>query len=279
MAHRGRSRGKPRKAGQRTPSGQFSRADRLIADINPYRDRHRIETVDAALSSQMLLICCRPADAWSREERDIMLSSASTARDPDLAYLPGIALKRGLFQFLDAEGRSHDGRELRQAADIYAGLHRQVWGRLTDDIEQALNSYYGPGAFELLLEVGRVNAPAPPATHFRQLVSGTPAGTSQAELVPEEYERRRLRLADRYGQARAELAKARPRAVAIVENVVIWAIEPDFMRLGATPTARSQDDQQIFVAGLKRLAEHFGLFDPRAKTRPRRVYPLAIAAE
>jgi hypothetical protein len=57
------------------------------------------------------------------------------ARNPNLGYLAGIAFERGLLAFTDPSGTFRDGRELLQAADIYAGLHRQVWGRLTADID------------------------------------------------------------------------------------------------------------------------------------------------
>jgi hypothetical protein len=54
-----------------------------------------------------------------------------------------------------------------------SGCTVQVWGRLAEGIEQALTRRYGADAFQLLLEVGRVDAPAPPASHFRRLVAGT----------------------------------------------------------------------------------------------------------
>jgi hypothetical protein len=263
-------RGRSRKAGRRTPSGQLSRADHFQAEpLNPYAISQRLRLIDPPIFKQIQLIARVPEKARTREEHDILLVNASRARNPNLGYPVGIAFERGLFRFTDPSGETHDGRELLQAADIYAGLHRQVWGRLTDDIEAALDDRYGPGAFDLLLEVGRVNAPAPPATHFRQLVAGTAAPVGDPD--PEEYQRKRLRLADRYGAARALLNKTGLRVLLVVENVVIEGITPAFLRPGHTPTAGSVQDREAFVAGLKALAEHFGLFDPKARNRAQRV--------
>jgi len=262
MARRGRFR----KAGPRAPSGRASRAKRFAAEpMSLFAVAQRLAAVDPETSEQILLIGCRPEAAWSGRERDIVLCSTSRARNPNLTYLPGIAFERGLLAFTDAAGEAHDGHELLQAGDIYVGLHRQVWGRLTEDIERALTSRYGPDAFDLLLEVGRVSAPAPPSSHFRQLVAGTPVPLSAAD--PDERERRRLRLADRYGEARAVLTRVSLTALLIVENVVIEGIEPSFLRAGQVRTANSIEAQEAFVAGLRALAEHFGLFDKRANDR------------
>jgi hypothetical protein len=256
----------------------LARAQRFAAEpINLHVLRHKLELIDQTTSDRLLSISCQPETAWSREEQDIVLASTSRVRaTPTLGNLPGLAFELGLFRFTDASGHRHDGRELQQAADIYAGMHRQVWGKLSADIEASLTERYGSEAFVLLLEVGRVTSPPPPASHFRALVAGTPAAAGEfGEADPEEYLRRRLRLADRFAAARADLAKAHRRAPAIVENIVVWGILPNFLdpeqtqAHGPVALSRALDDQAVFVAGLKALAEHFGLFDHRHEARRR----------
>ena len=181
----------------------------------------------------------------------------------------GVALERGLFKDCgNTSNASKDGRELHDAADIYAGLHRQVWGRLDDDIESAITRRWGHRAFELLLEVGDVKAPAAPASHFRQLVAGTASPPGESD--PGKYLLKRQRLADRYGEAREQLTRTSLTALLIVENVVIEGMKPCFLCAPGTPlTARSIELQEAFVAGLKALADHFGLFDHRETRRQR----------
>jgi hypothetical protein len=256
MARRGRSR----KAGRRTPNGRISKAG-AAEPINWHQYIQRLAAVDPIISSQTLCIVCRREEDWSREEQEQVAYTVQRAKNPYLSYPAGIAFELGLFR---AQG-SHDGRELMRAADIYAALHRQVWGHLTDDIERALADNYG--GIDLLLEVGRVNAPAPPASFFRQLVAGTPPPPGETDpeehrTDPEEYRRKRLRLADRYGAARAVLMRDL-FVLNIVEAVVIEGAKPSFLHAGRAVTARGLQDRDDFVAGLKALAEHFGLFDDR----------------
>jgi len=256
-------RGRFRKTGRRTPSGRLSQAAHE-AEHNPYLAYQRLRVLDPDVAEQYLKIVCRPAAARSKEEQAIVVVSTNRAHNPNLGYLPGLAFERGLFRNTDGAGEVHDGRELLQAADIYARLHRQVWGKLSADIEKAL----GPDDVELLLEVGRVTAPAPPVSHFRVFVAGTPAAADDPD--PEEYLRRRLKLADRHAAARACLMEVGLAALLIVENVVVEGITPIFLRSGALRTAKSQRDEQNFVAGLRALAEHFGLFErERGKERGR----------
>jgi len=256
-------RGRFRKTGRRTPSGRLSQAGHE-AEHNPYLAYQRLRVLDPDVAEQFLKIVCRPAAARSKEEQAIVVVSTNRAHNPNLGYLPGLAFERGLFRNTDGAGEVHDGRELLQAADIYARLHRQVWGKLSADIEKAL----GPDDVELLLEVGRVTAPAPPVSHFRVFVAGTPAAADDPD--PEEYLRRRLKLADRHAAARACLMEVGLAALLIVENVVVEGITPIFLRSGALRTAKSQRDEQNFVAGLRALAEHFGLFErERGKERGR----------
>src|SRR6516225_12191925 len=253
-------RGRFRKTGRRTPSGRLSQAAHE-AEHNPYLAYQRLRMLDPEMAEQFLKIVCRPAAARSKEEQAIVVVSTNRAHNPNLGYLPGLAFERGLFRNTDGAGEVHDGRELLQAADIYARLHRQVWGKLSADIEKAL----GPDDVELLLEVGRVTAPAPPVSHFRVFVAGTPAAADDPD--PEQYLRRRLKLADRHAAARACLMQFGLASLLIVETVVIEGITPSFLRPGeARNTAIARRDQQNFVGGLRALAEHFGLFE-RGKER------------
>jgi hypothetical protein len=80
--------------------------------MSPFAVAQRLAAVDPTISEQIISIGCRPERAWSREEQDIVLCSTSRARNPNLAYLPGIAFERALFAFTDAAGEAHDGREL-----------------------------------------------------------------------------------------------------------------------------------------------------------------------
>jgi hypothetical protein len=264
MARRGRSR----KAGRREPNGRKSRAG-AAESVNWHQYIQRLAAVDPIISSQTLCIVSRREGDWSREEHEQVALTLKRAKNPNLSYPVGIAFELGLFRFTNAQG-SHDGRELMRAADIYAGLHRQVWGHLTDDIERALADNYGPaangsaGGIDLLLEVGRVGAPAPPASFFRQLVAGT--ATPPGEADPEEYQRKRLRLADRYSAARAVLMRDL-LGLNIVEAVVVEGARPSFLQAGHPLTGRGLVDRDAFVAGLKALAEHFGLFDHRSDRR------------
>jgi len=68
-------------------------------------------------------------------------------------------------------------------------------------------------------------------------------------------------------RARSVLTRVSLTALLIVENVVIEGIEPSFLRAGQVRTANSIEAQEAFVAGLRALAEHFGLFDKRANDR------------
>ncbi len=217
--------------------------------------------IDPASAARTLPILGIPETARSRQEQDIVHASVARTRDPLLGSLVGLAFKRRLFA--DADG---EGRELVQAADIYAALHRQVWGKLPADIEADLTKRYGHNAFNLLLEVGRVREPAPPASNFRKLVGETPGPPGDTD--PAEYLKRRLRQADRYGAGRAVLYGSKgetQRRGAVVENIVIWAIEPAFLRAGEARTARVVDEQVAFVSGLRALAEHYQLFDRRER--------------
>ncbi len=218
--------------------------------------------MDPASAARTLPVLRIPEPARTREEQDIVLATIARSRDPLLGSLVGLAFKCGFFG--NADG---DGRELLQAADIYTALHRQVWGKLPADIEADLRKRYGHDAFNLLLEVGVVRrGPAPPASHFRKLVGETPGPPGETD--PAEYLKRRLRHADRFGAGRAVLygkTGEYQRRGAVVENVVIWAIEPAFLRVGEIRTARVVDEQAAFVSGLRALAEHFELFDRRGR--------------
>jgi hypothetical protein len=258
-------RGRFRKTGRRTPSGRLSQAGQQ-PDHNPFLLAQRLRVVDPGLAEAFLALACRPEAARSQEEQAIVVLGTQRAHNPNLAYPPGIAYERGLFRNTDAAGETHDGRELLQAADIYVGLHRSVWGKLSDDIEADITRRWGPRAFELLLEVGRVNAPAPPASHFRQLVAGTPAPLTDPD--PDQYLRRRLRLADRYAAARTVLLQLSLLSLHVVEAIAIEGRTLGFLKAGTPRTASSVRDEQAFVAGLKALADHFGLIE-RAKQRIR----------
>jgi hypothetical protein len=264
-------RGRFRKTGRRTPSGRLSQAGHET-EQNPYQTYQRLRVLDPVVAENFLRIVCRPPTARSKEEQAIVVLGTGQAHNQNLGYPTGIAFERGLFRFTDSSGQ-HDGRELVQAADIYARLYRQVWGKLNKDIEAAL----GPDDVELLLEVGRVTAPAPPASHFRVFVAGTAAAVDDPD--PEQYLRRRLKLADRYAAARACLMQLSLASLLIIENVVIEGITPAFLRAGEARSASSERDAQAFVCGLRALAEHFGLFDRGKSSRIRgeRSDELAVA--
>ena len=260
-------RGRFRKTGRRTPTGRISQAN-AESEHNPYLTAQRLRVLFGPEAAERhLAIVRRPPAARSKEEQAIVVADKVRAHNPNLGYPPGIAYEKGLFRSTDSSGQVRDGRELLQAADIYVTLHRTVWGKLTQDIEADITRRWGSRAFELLLEVGRVNAPAPPASHFRQLVAGTPAPVSDPD--PEQYLRRRLRVADRYGAARACLMQVGLLALHIVEDVAIEGRTLGFLQAGTTRTATTVRDEQAFISGLKALADHFGLFEQRGRERTR----------
>ena len=99
-----------------------------------------------------------------QEDRDILLVNTLRARNQNLAYLPGIALARCRSASPMWGATIINGRELLQSADIYAGLHRQVWDKLSQDVEEALKSRHS-AAVELLLEApGWAPRRRPPVT-------------------------------------------------------------------------------------------------------------------
>lgn len=153
-----------------------------------------------------------------------------------------------------------DGSELVQAADIYAGLHRQVWGKLSDDIEKDLARRH-PAGLAALLENGPIRSPPRTASQFRQWVPENPVPAD--DLDPDEDRARRLKYADRYAAARETLLRAGLTSLHIVEHVVIDGIKPYFLRPGAVRTARNLEDEKALLAGLKALADHFGLAGKR----------------
>ncbi len=286
-----KKRGRPRKTGvSRKPCGQI-RSD----GGTEHSAMQREARFDPASAARTLPILQIPETARSRQEQDTVDCTVARGRDPLLGSLVGLAFKRNLFRwfncrtcgetelFIDrkkcfgCQRRFDDedktlsgaGGELLRAADIYAALHRQVWGKLPADIEANLTERYGRHAFNLLLELGRVRGPAPPASHFRKLVGETPGPPGETD--PAEYLKRRLRHADRFGASRAVLYGRTgefQRRGAVVENVVIWAIEPAFLRAGEVRSARVVDEQTAFVSGLRALAEHYELFDRRERDRP-----------
>ncbi len=283
-----KKRGRPRKTGV----SRFRNGEIRSDGGTEYGAMQREARFDPASASRTLPTLRIPETARTRQEQDTVHATVARTRDPLLGSLLGLAFKRNLFRWfncrtcgetelfidrkkcLGCQRRFDDedkalsgaGGELLQAADIYAALHRQVWGKLPADIEAALLKDYGPDAFNLLLELGRVRGPAPPASHFRKLVGETPRPTGETD--PAEYLKRRLRHADRFGAARAILygrTGEYQRRGAVVENVVIWAIEPAFLRTGEVRTARIVDEQIAFVSGLRALAEHYQLFDRRER--------------
>jgi len=257
MAHRGRKR----HAGSRGTNDRLSRAGRSTDDApNYYLAAQRIEPVDPRLAAECRQHACIPEGNRTRKGQDILLAATARAKPPNLSFPVGIAFEQGLL----ARNSDDDGRELLQAADIYAGLHRQVWGKLPADIEADITRRWGPDAWRMLLEVGRVSAPAPPASNFRKLVGQTPLG-SDGQGDPEEYLRRRLRYADRYAAAREALQRSGLDALAIVENLVIDGVTPQFLRPGMVRTDRSVSDHGALVRGLTALANTFGLFDGRRR--------------
>lgn len=198
--------------------------------------------------------CCR----HHREAQDIVLATTAPARNPNLSvpFPIGAAFERGLLALGPHDGNT-DGRELFRAADIYARLHRRVWGKLNKDIEAAL----GPDDTALLREVGPVHSPHPPHSNFRKLVGETPIPAGEAD--PETYLRDRLRDADRYAASRTTLQNEGLHCLLMVEHVVIDGITPTFLQAGVTLTARGAEDRRCLVHGLLALAKSYGLFDRR----------------
>jgi hypothetical protein len=111
-----------------------------------------------------------------------------------------------------------------------------------------------------------VNAPAPPASHFRELVAGNPAPPGSSD-DPEEYERRRLRLADRHGAARTVLMQTSLLALNIVEMVAIDRFMPGFLRAGHTPSVALAQDLAAFIERLRALADLFETVGRRKRRR------------
>ena len=258
MAHRGRKRN----TGSRGTNGRLSRAGRSTDDApNYYLAAQRIESLDPVLAAECRQHACIPEQHRTRKGQDILLATTARAKPPNLSFPVGRAFEAGLLSL----GPDSDGRELLQAADVYASLHRVVWGPLPKDIEADITRRYGHDAWRMLLEVGRVAAPAPPASNFRKLVGQTPT-PNDGQSDPEEYLQRRLRHADRYAAARAALQREGLDSLAIVENHVLDGFTPQFMRPGVPHTARSISDHSALVRGLTALANIFGLFDRRSRT-------------
>jgi hypothetical protein len=295
-----RHRGRHRKDGPRQGNGQPSRAVNLRLDLNEYwASRHRqikpeakTET-DAILKRPALSLDCpecgavrgtscfgfgvpgflvplhdaRYTKALLAEnfitpvERDILKHNHAQARNKHLGYPTGIAFERGLFR---GQG-SDDGRELVDAADIYAALHHLAWRDLASDIRSALETKYGPDAFNILLQVGRVMRPAPPNSHFEKLIGKTPPPPDHR--TPEEIAKYRLSASRRYTAAWQALHNAGLAAKLIVDRVVIDGAQPSWVRSSPQPGTQAELDQQAFVAGLKAIADEFDLFAIRRDRR------------
>jgi hypothetical protein len=257
--------------------------------MNFHLAAHRIESFDPDGAAKARSILSRPEATRSREDHDALSAVSTRARSSNLGYLAGRAFERGMFRMLvcrsctedqfsfgqfkcircgrlfdqiDADVQ-RDGRELLQAADIYAGLHRQVWGKLSKDIEEVLAARFPHGSLDLLKETGPIRRPAPAASQFRKWVAEDPAPVDDSD--PEKYEARRMKLIGRYAESREVLLKRGLHCLAVVENVVIDGIEPAFLRSGQACTDQSAADQLALSAGLWALADHYGLFDKRIK--------------
>jgi len=259
--------------------------------MNFHLAAHRIESFDRDAAAKARAILSRPEATRSREDHDTLGAVGARARNPNLSYLSGRAFERGMLRMLvcrsctedqfafgqlkcircgrifdriDAEVQ-RDGRELLQAADIYAGLHRQVWGKLSKDIEEVLTVRFPHGSLDLFKEAGPVRRPAPAASQFRKWVAEDPAPIDDSD--PKEYESRRTKLIGRYAESREVLLKSGQHCLAVVENVVIDGIEPAFLRSAQPQTDQSAADQIAFSAGLWALADCYGLFDRRVKAK------------
>jgi len=270
MARRGRSR----KDRPRTPTGQPSRAGRSATDtaINALLLAHRLDPIDAEAADKIrdaqLQLDRLPAGyprtpqeaARQRECMDTVHTSGAAAKNPNLSFPLGIAFERGLI-----------GEPEFKAGELFARLHSAVWRKIHRDIETAL----GPDDFNLLLETGRVGSPVPPSSFFRKLVAGDPSPVS--DLDPEEYQRRRERIADRLGQARSALLRmglthGHPLgSILRTEKILTEDFMPGFLGPHGARTATDQVDQATFCDALKALAELFG-YD---KSERRHAPPLA----
>jgi hypothetical protein len=165
---------------------------------------------------------------------------SAAANKPNLSFPLGIARECGFISRGEFEAGKH-----------YASLYRAVWGRLRDDIEQAL----GPENFNLLLSIGRVASPPPPASHFRPLVAGNPL--ERKVESEEEYQKRRETAGHRLGQACAIL-KCDFWVHAVVDGVVILGNSQPFLCSRRIETADDTMRVKALKTGLAALAKHFG---------------------
>jgi len=292
MAHRGRSR----KAGPRTASGQQSRAGRSAADtaINALLLAHRLDPIDAESADKIrraqLELDRFPAGyprtpqeaARQRECIDIVHTLGTAGKNPNLSFPLGITYERGIITKIEFD-----------AGVEYARLYRVVWGKLRADIEAALDRLDTDAGLDpseslkTLLSTGKITAPPLPASCFRQLIPGDPSQTF--EVDPAEYQKNRERAGERLGKASLALKQTRLPALPgladfglgvsfgalsgapadfgclqIVEDVVIYGGAPSWLTPREAYTPPDLRDRAAFQAGLRALAEHLG-YDKRER--------------
>ncbi len=274
MSHRGRSR----KSGPRTASGQPSRArSGPETGGNAHTLAHRLDLTDPVASRKVraaqLQLDRFPAGyprtpqeaAHQRECLDTVHIDGAAGKNPNLSHPLGLAYERGLIT--EAEFKS---------GDLYARLYRNIWAGHRRDITAAVTT----GELNILLETGRrLGSPAPPSSFFRKLVASD--ATPSSDLDPEEYQKRRERIADRLGQARSALLRmgithGHPlSSILRAETVITDATMPGFLGPHGARSATDQADQAAFCDALKVLSEIFG-YDKAERRHPA---PSASAAE
>lgn len=260
-------RGRHRKDGKREANGRLSHVE---LPFSGYLAAHRVRPVDPDAADEQL----RRLDKITQIERraagrgytndetetlrrdfDGMKTACASARDQNLSFPLGIAYACGLVD----QAQYDAGLE-------YARLYRLVYGRLRDDIEAALDTAFGPAAFDMLLEVGRVSSPAPPASHFRELVASEPS--QHESLSPEDYQERREAIGHRYAKALLVL-KADFWVHAVVDGVIILGHTSPFLHNGVTLSADDHMRKAALKKGVRLLAEHFGYDKPDRRQEAR----------
>ncbi len=266
-------RGRHRKEGKREPNGRLAHIE---LPYSAYLAAHRLRSLDPEAADEQLRVLDKVTQlerraagrdltqaeaATQRRDFDSMKLACAAARDQNLSFPLGIAYA---CKFVD-QAEYDAGLE-------YARLYRLVWGRLRDDIEVALDTAFGPAAFDMLLEVGRVSAPAPPASHFRSLVASEP--NQHEPLSPEDYQERREAVGHRYARAHLVL-KADFWVHAVVDGVVILGNASAFLRNGVVLTADDIMRKTALKKGLGWLAQHFGYDRPDRRRQDRSSGPQA----
>jgi hypothetical protein len=228
--------------------------------FSPYLAAHRVDPIDPAMAKAQRAILAKITQlergaigrgitndeaATMRGYVDSMRVTCATARNEHLAHPLGIALTCEIIR-----------RPEYDAGIEYSLLHRQIYGRLRDDVEAAFTAELGPEALALARGVGRTSRPQPPTSMFRELVGGAeqPPFTRPS---PEEYEKNRRAIGRRYAKAYAIL-RADFWIHSVIDGALILGHEAKYLYVGDPRTADDQLRRKALQSGLRLLAEHFG---------------------